>query len=77
MSHFTAGFNISQRAYDGAYIVSDYAWWPDDYLDSNPEAQRRWLEGTRGWRAKGWIIVHVAKTFRDAKTWCYNMKDAR
>lgn len=76
MSHRIAGFDISQRAYDGAWIISDYAWWPDDYLDANPEANRRWLNAAGGWRAKGWIVVHVADSFRDAKSWCYNMRNA-
>lgn len=62
------GFDIVRR-FDGCYNVYDYAWWPDDYLDNDMEANYQWLTATFGWRAKGWHTVHVAPTQRDAITW--------
>ena len=62
------GFDISRRI-DGRYAVWDYGWYPDDYLDADPEANRKWLRGTMGWRAKGWVLVYVAKNYRDAHDW--------
>lgn len=66
------GFDIVKR-HDGSFAVYDYAWWPDPHLDDDPEANARWLEATEGWRAKGWIVVHVAPTFRAAHNWAYNV----
>lgn len=66
------GFDIVKR-HDGSYAVYDYAWWPDEVLDSDPAANAAWLEGTEGWRAKGWQVVHVATNFRAAHNWIYNM----
>lgn len=61
-------FDIARR-WDGLYNIWDYAWWPDDYLDADPAALDRWLQGTHGWRAKGWQVVHVARTPHEARTW--------
>ena len=66
------GFDIVKR-HDGSFAVYDYAWWPDEYLDADPEANARWLDATEGWRAKGWIVVHVANNFRAAHNWVYNV----
>lgn len=65
------GFEITKRI-DGLFNVWDLGWWPDPVLDSDPEANARWLEATRGWRAKGWQVVHVSPTYRDAHNWCYH-----
>lgn len=64
------GFDIACR-YDGSYAVYDYAWWPDEYLDTNPEANAAYLAGTQGWRAKGWQVVAVLPTLAAAKSWCH------
>jgi hypothetical protein len=64
------GFDVVRRV-DGSYAVYDYAWWPDEYLDADPEANADYLEGTQGWRAKGWQVVHVAANMSDAKAWCH------
>lgn len=63
------GFDISQRPVDDMFVVWDYAWVPDDYLDSDPAANRRYLEATQGWRAKAWLPVHVTGTLADAERW--------
>ncbi len=55
------GFDIVQR-HDNSWAAYDYAWWPDEYLDANPEANAAWLEATGGWRAKGWQVVRTART---------------
>lgn len=68
--HRYQGFEIVKR-HDGRYAVYDYAWWPDEYLDNNPEANDAWLEATEGWRAKGWLQVHVADDLRRAHDWAY------
>lgn len=65
------GFDIVKR-FDGSFAVYDYAWWPDEYLDADPEVNEDYLTRTRGWRAKGWQVVHVAGTYRDAHNWCYH-----
>jgi hypothetical protein len=70
--HRYQGFEITKRI-DGCYAVWDYAWWPDEILDADPEANRRWLEATEGWRAKGWIQVHVAPDLKRAHDWAYKM----
>lgn len=64
------GFDIVRR-FDNSFAVYDYAWWPDEFLDSEPEANERWLEATGGWRAKGWQVVHVAPTLAAARHWAY------
>lgn len=69
--HTYKGFDIVER-HDGSFAVYDYAWWPDEELDNDPEANARWLEATGGYRAKGWIIVHVAPTLRRAHNWAHN-----
>lgn len=66
------GFDLVRR-YDNSVAVYDYCWYPDEYLDSNPEANADYLRRTEGWRAKGWIIVHVARNFREAHNWVYNV----
>lgn len=63
------GFDLVQR-HDGSIAVYDYGWWPDEYLDAHPRNNRRWLQATEGWRAKGWIIVHVTTSFTAARKWC-------
>ncbi len=68
-SFTVAGFDVSLR-FDGLYNVWDFGWWPDDYLDSDPEANADWLDRTEGWRAKGWQVVHVAASPREAREWC-------
>jgi hypothetical protein len=65
------GFDIVKR-YDGSFAVYDFGWWPDDYLDSNRQLNRSWLRSTGGWRAKGWVIVAVCDTFKEAATWASN-----
>lgn len=65
------GFDIVRR-HDNNYVVYDYCWWPDEYLDASPEANAAYLEATGGWRAKGWIAVHIAPTMRAARWWAYN-----
>ena len=62
------GFDIVKR-HDGSFAVYDYGWWPDEYLDANPKANREYLRATGGWRAKGWVIVTVCDTFKAAATW--------
>jgi hypothetical protein len=73
--HFR-GFDIVQRC-DGSYAVYDYAWWPDSELDSDPALNAKWLEATGGWRAKGWQVVYVAKSYREAHNWCYHAAKRR
>ena len=70
MSKYVAvdGFHIVCR-FDGSWAVYDYAWWPDEYLDNDPVANKKYLTRTKGWRAKGWIVVHVAGEFAEAKRW--------
>jgi hypothetical protein len=58
--------------HDGLFNVWRYSYWPDAYLDADPEANARYLKGTGGWRVSGWQIVHVADTARDAHNWIYN-----
>ncbi len=65
------GFDIVKRI-DGSFAVYDYGWHPDEVLDADPEANMRWLQATRGWRAKSWQVVHVAGNYRDAHNWCYH-----
>ncbi len=62
--------------HDGSYAIYDYAWWPDEYLDNNEEANQAYLEATWGWRAKGWIVVHVAPTYAAAVRWINNSGEA-
>lgn len=62
-------FEITRRQYDGKFMVHDFCWVPDDELDSNPEANADYLWRTGGWRAKGWMLVHVANSLREAKAW--------
>lgn len=62
------GYHIVQR-FDKSWAVYAYGWWPDDYLDNNPEANRKYLKGTMNWRAKGWYVVHVAYDLPSAKRW--------
>lgn len=57
---------------DGMFNVWAYSYWPDAYLDADSEANARYLQGTGGWRASGWQIVHVAETSRDAHAWIFN-----
>ena len=68
------GFDIVRR-FDGSYAVYDFGWHPDDELDSNPEANALWLEGTQGWRAKSWQVVHVTFDKDAAYRWCINMSE--
>jgi hypothetical protein len=70
------GYDISKRI-DGSYAVWDYCWYPDEYLDADPEANRKWLQQTQGWRAKGWVLVHVADNFRSAHDWVHKVVTAR
>jgi len=62
------GFEIVKRV-DGQFNVWDMGWWPDPELDDYPDRLTRWLEGTEGWRAKGWQVVHVAPTLPLARMW--------
>jgi hypothetical protein len=68
------GYEIVRR-FDGSYAVYDYCWWPDPVLDNNPELNQLWLDMTGGWRAKGWIVVHVAPTFGRAVRWIHGLPD--
>lgn len=62
------GFEIVKR-YDNSFAVYDYGWWPDDYLDNNPEADEEYRYYTGGWRAKGWQVVHVTHSLPLALKW--------
>lgn len=68
------GFEVVRRI-DGSFAIYDLAWWPDPFLDSDPLANSYWLDGTGGWRAKGWIVVHVAPTFQRAINWIKRLPD--
>lgn len=62
------GFEAVKR-HDGSVAIYDYCWWPDDLLDTIPERNEEWLMRTGGWRAKGWIIVTVVQSFKEALDW--------
>lgn len=64
-------YEITRREYDGVYIVYALKPWPDDVLDNNPEALKRWLTGTKGWRAHGWVPVYVTESGRKANRWAW------
>ena len=67
-------FDVARRV-DGSFAIYDYCWWPDADLDADPELNEVWLEGTLGWRAKGWQVVHVASTLHAAKVWCQHTQE--
>ncbi len=58
------------KRFDESFAVYGYGWWPDEYLDSDPEANEDYLRRTYGWRAGGWAVVHVAPSLAAAQTWC-------
>lgn len=62
------GYDIVRR-HDNSVAIYDYAWWPDPYLDSDIKAHNNYLNATGGWRAKGWIVVHVTDSIRAARAW--------
>lgn len=63
-------FDLSQRI-DGQWNVWAYMMWPDDELDSKPNARQQYMEKTGGWCARGWVVVHVAPTFQAAKRYAF------
>ena len=69
-------FDLAKR-YDNSVAIYDYGWWPDAELDADPALNARYLNGTWGWRAKGWQVVHVTSTFAEAKGWIEEMMKRR
>jgi len=71
MSRQSNGFDFTRRI-DGRINIWAYMPWPDDYLDSNPEALAHYLRSTGGWRVHGWQIVNVVSSFPEAYIWADN-----
>jgi hypothetical protein len=63
-------FDLSQRI-DGQWNVWAYMMWPDDDLDLEPGAREAYMEGAEGWCARGWVLVHVATSFQNAKHFAF------
>jgi hypothetical protein len=76
MTHPTSiqGYDIVRRI-DGSFAIYDFDWWPDDYLDNDPEMNEWYLDMTGGWRASGWAVVHVAPTYQRALNWVNHVPD--
>lgn len=66
-------FDISRRI-DGLYNVWAYMMWPDDELDESPEKRAEFLRRTQGWCARGWVVVHVARSQQAAKDFIFNRR---
>lgn len=68
------GYEIVKR-FDGSYAIYDWGWWPDDELDADPDLNDAYLYSTYGWRASGWVVVHVAPTYKRALAWINHLPD--
>jgi hypothetical protein len=68
MSKYFRQYETSVRC-DGLVNVWTLLPWPDDYLDSNPDAADAFLRSTGGWRAHAWQVVHVASSVGHANVW--------
>lgn len=62
------GFDIVRR-HDNSIAVYDYGWWPDADLDADPDLNAAYLEATGGYRKKGWQIVRIFHSLREACNW--------